>query len=102
MKQAEWTPLARNDLGEILYHIAVEDGRPETAEQLAAEIQKRCDEYSQAYVDGSVLGGARPEFGIGYRVFSHKRWVIVFRPLDDRGIEIMRVLDSSRDYGKLF
>jgi plasmid stabilization system protein ParE len=34
-------------------------------------------------------------------MFTHKRWVIIFRPAPD-GIEIMRVLDGSRDFPRLF
>ena len=34
------------------------------------------------------------------RTFLHKRYIIVYRPLDD-GIEVMRVLDGSRDFPTL-
>jgi len=36
-----------------------------------------------------------------FRVFTHKRWVVVFRPIDN-GIEVMRILDGSRDFSRIF
>jgi plasmid stabilization system protein ParE len=50
---------------------------------------------------GSVIGTHRPELGENYRVFSHKRWVIIFRA-SDRGIEVLRVVDGAQDYPTLF
>jgi plasmid stabilization system protein ParE len=48
-----------------------------------------------------VIGTARPDLGELHRIFTHKRWVIIFRPIAG-GIEVLRVLDGSRDYPRLF
>jgi plasmid stabilization system protein ParE len=47
------------------------------------------------------MGTARPDLGGDLRVFSHKRYVIVYRALAD-GIEVLRVVDGARDYPSLF
>ena len=47
------------------------------------------------------MGTARPDLGEDLRVFSHKRYVIVYRALAD-GIEVLRVVDGARDYPSLF
>jgi len=39
--------------------------------------------------------------GDDVRVTSWKRWVIVFRPAA-HGIDVLRVVDGSRDWTKLF
>ncbi|MEX2315742.1 MAG: hypothetical protein WD669_01230 [Pirellulales bacterium] len=39
--------------------------------------------------------------GESHRVFAHKRWVVVFRPIEG-GIEVLRVLDGSREFTRLF
>jgi plasmid stabilization system protein ParE len=50
---------------------------------------------------GSVLDNSRPDLGDSHRVLSHQFWVTIFRPIAG-GIEVLRVLDGSRDYPKLF
>ena len=48
-----------------------------------------------------ALRTAQPALGRGYRTFSHKRWVIIFRE-SNGAIEVMRVVDGAQDYGRLF
>lgn len=91
------TPAAEEDLCDIAYHIAVEDGRPITAEGNIDELIAKCDTFSQS----PLLGTAAPELGEDYRIFPFKRWIVIYRPIDD-GIEVMRIVDGSRDYPKLF
>jgi hypothetical protein len=43
------------------------------------------------------LGTAAPELGLGVRLFSHQRWVILFRYVDD-GLLVLRIADGSEDY----
>jgi plasmid stabilization system protein ParE len=101
MAAAVWTPVAEDDLERIYEWIAHRDGRRRTAKDAIRALRARCEEYAMAFASGSVIGTARPTFGKGYRVFTHQRWVVVFRPAVD-GIEVMRVVDGSRDYSRLF
>ncbi|MCE9555059.1 MAG: type II toxin-antitoxin system RelE/ParE family toxin [Planctomycetes bacterium] len=94
---ARWTPEAGQDLEDIVSYIALKEGRLSTAESVADEIHEKCETYSKF----PTLGTARPDLGPGYRVFTVKRWVIIFRPVDQQ-IEVMRVVDGARDYGRLF
>ena len=45
----------------------------------------------------SQLGTDSAELGDGVRLFSFKRWVIVFR-YTEHGIDVLRFADSSQDY----
>jgi toxin ParE1/3/4 len=82
---------------DIAYYIAVEDGRPLTAEKIVREIQEKCKLYDA----NPRLGTARPDLGPTYRAFRHKRWVIIYDPLED-GIVVEAVFDATRDYPRLF
>jgi len=63
------TLAAEADLEDIAYHIAVEDGRPLTADRIIDELIATCDTYAQ----NPLLGVATPELGADYRVFRYKR-----------------------------
>ncbi len=94
------TPAAEADLADIAYHIAVEDGRPLTADRNIDELIAKCETYAQ----NPLLGTAVPELGndyCDYRIFAFKRWIVFYRPIDD-GIDVMRIVDGSRDYPTLF
>ena len=101
MAKAKWTSPARDDLKEIGRYIGRHEQRPSVAAKILREIAAKCDEYAKVFAAGSVIGSDATELGEGCRVFSHKRWVIVFEPIDG-GIEVLRVLDGSRDYPRLF
>jgi plasmid stabilization system protein ParE len=60
------------------------------------EIRDKCDHYAR----NPLTGTRRDEFGEGCRVFSHRRWVILFRTLDE-DIEVLRIFDGSQDYENL-
>ncbi len=96
-----WSSLARKDVDDIYDYIGEHEGRPATADKVVKKLIAECESYAAAFAAGHVLGTARPNFGESHRVFSHQRWVIVFRPIDG-GIEVLRVVDGSRDYEKLF
>lgn len=91
------TPAAEDDLLEIAYYIAVEQGRPQTAERVIDGIISKCGEYAAS----PLIGEARPALGADYRVFHFKRWVVIYHPIAD-GIEVMRIVDGSRDYPRFF
>ena len=96
-RRARWTPQAEQDLEDIVSYIALKEGRPATAESIADEIHEKCETCSKF----PTLGTARHDLGAGYRVVGVKRWIIIFRPMDQH-IEVMRVVDGARDYGRLF
>ena len=97
MQRVIRTPTAQRDLDEIFDYIAVQSCRPATAEKIIREIGEKC----RLYASQPHIGTARPDLGEGLRVFAHKRYVIIYRPLED-GIEVLRVVDGARDYPSLF
>jgi plasmid stabilization system protein ParE len=101
MSYAPWTAPAEIDVEDIYGWIAIRDGRMQTAKKILREIRQTCDEYGAAFAAGSVLGTARTDLGESFRLFTYKRWVIVFRPTP-LGIEVLRVLDGSRDFSQIF
>jgi len=38
---------------------------------------------------------------VGVRSFTHQRWVILFRPLDDT-IQVLAVFDGKKEYTRFF
>jgi len=97
MPRALRTNAAEHDLDEIAWYLAVHENRPQIAYKNIDEIISKCD----LLASNPLLGTAKPEFGNNYRAFSHKRWVIIFRSIKE-GIEVMRIVDGSRDYPKIF
>ena len=97
MSHAVWTPFAESELEDIVYYIAVEDGRPAIAERIAHEIRDRAD-----YVAGlSSVWQKHPGLPFEWYYSTHKRWLIVFQK-HASGIEVLRVIDASRDFTRLF
>jgi plasmid stabilization system protein ParE len=45
----------------------------------------------------SQTGTACPEIGDPVRLFSYKRWVILF-PYESHGVDVLRFADGSQDY----
>jgi plasmid stabilization system protein ParE len=97
MRNADWSEVAREDLKEIGRYIGRTQYRPSIAAKVMREIRNHCDFLSQSH----DLGTARPDLGDDIRVTNWKRWVIVFRPATN-GIDVLRVVDGSRDWAKLF
>jgi toxin ParE1/3/4 len=97
MSKAVWSDVAREDLKDTGRYIGREQHRPAVAAKIMREIRNHCD-----YLAGSPdAGSARPDLGVDIRVTSWKRWVIIFRPAA-HGIDVLRVVDGSRDWAKLF
>ena len=90
------TPEADEDIREIAFRIGVEDGRPATAERIIDSLLDCCERLA-ALSAVSKLGTSLPQLSRGVRAFSHKRWVILFRYVDD-GIIVLRIADGSQDY----
>ena len=97
MPQAEWTPKAKQELEDIHDFIGVERRSQTAAEKLVRDIHKKADLYATQ----PEMGTARPDLGESFRVFRHKSYIIVYRPIAD-GIEVLRVVDGRRDYRHLF
>jgi plasmid stabilization system protein ParE len=96
MPTAYRTQLADEDLRSIAFQIGMESGRPLVADQIIDELVDRCEQVAKLS-SMSQLGTLVPELGRGVRLLSHRRWVIVFRYVDD-GVLILRVADGSQDY----
>jgi plasmid stabilization system protein ParE len=95
--KAGWSSIAERDLEEIVYYIAVVDGRPHVAEQIACEIREHCERYA----GHPLVGEEEPRLGGNCRRFTHKRWVIFYR-VEKAGIGVLRVVDGARDFDRLF
>jgi plasmid stabilization system protein ParE len=101
MTHARWTKLARQDLKAIGRYIGRQERRPSVAAKILREINAKCNEYAEAFARGSIIGSDGSELGEGCRYFTHKRWVVIFIPTSG-GIEVLRILDGSRDFPRLF
>ncbi len=97
MLGAQWTPAAKADLLDIGYYIGVEQHRPMTAEKIVRELYAKCAQYAE----NPLIGTEATHLGEQCRTFPYKRWVVIYRPLN-RGIQVLRIFDSARDYPSLF
>ncbi len=97
MARTVWTPLAQQELEDILFYIRVADGRPLTSRRIGEELCDALDRQATKPLTGSGHPAA-PEDWLYVRF---KRWLIFYVPLPD-GIEVMRVVDAVRDLPPLF
>lgn len=97
MAGALWTPLAVDDLAEIASYIAVKDARPLVSEKIVREIHEKAEQYAKH----PSLGIKRFDLAQGLYCFRHKRWLVFYEIVDGQ-LKVLRVLDGSRDYPKLF
>jgi len=96
MAVAYRTKSADDDVRKIAYQIGVVSGRPLTADRIVDELLDCCDRLAE--LSGVSQGGTpAPELGHGIRLFSHRRWVIIFRYINE-GVLILRIADGSQDY----
>ena len=91
------SPQAQADLDDIYDFIGRERHSPQAADHILGKV----DEKSQLYAGQPELGEARPDLGVGLRIFLVSRYVVAYFPIDD-GIEVVRVVDGARDFGSLF
>ena len=94
---AIWTPEAEADLEEIAYHIAVKELRPLVAEQVVRDIAAACSKYAA----NPAIGQRETRVGVDCHRFTFKRWVVLYKPVSD-GIAVLRIVDSARDFDRLF
>ena len=96
MPRARRTESAEADLQEIAFQIAVRDQRPATADRVIDELIEQCERLAQ-HSETSIQGTAASELGDNVRLFSYRRWVIVFR-YEAHGVDILRIGDGNQDY----
>jgi plasmid stabilization system protein ParE len=92
MPRALWTPQAAEELDDILFYVSVRDGRPQTGESIYFEIRQLADEHAAS----TAARHSHPLAPRGWYYFLYKRW-LVFYQLHGEGIEVMRVIDGTRD-----
>ncbi len=98
---ARWSPESLEDIDRIYEYIAYDSVRPNVAAAIYRAIIDECEATAKLIAGGHIIGTSRPDLGDGCRVVGYKRWVIVFRIVDD-SIDILRIFDGSRDYPDLF
>jgi plasmid stabilization system protein ParE len=86
------TPIAESELDDILFYISIRDGRPEIGEQNYYAIRDLAEEFGLSDAPRFRHPAGPPD----WFYFRHKRWLIFYR-LHTEGIEVMRVIDGSRD-----
>ncbi len=101
MASLQWTTAARQDVDDIFDYVGRRQRRPATADKVVQELDQACREYAEAFAQGHIIGTVQTILGDDYRTFTHKAWVVIFRPIA-AGIEVMRVVHGSRDYRRLF
>jgi len=101
MAKAEWTQAAAEDLDSIYLYIAREARRPRVAKNVDQAIREHCDKYATLTSSGNLLGTDCSDLRPGVRSFTHQRWVILFRPVNET-IRVLAVFDGSREYAELF
>ena len=89
------TPRARADLLEIWLYTA--NNSRSAADRLLARIEDILEMLAQH----PLIGRSREELAPDLRSFLVGNNIIYYRPLDN-GIEVIRVLHSSRDLGFIF
>jgi toxin ParE1/3/4 len=95
MSNCRLTPQAAEDLNGIHDMIAAE--RPAAAARMIAALERRCELLADFPEMGARLR-LRP---LGLRYFAVKRYLIVYRPVED-GIQVIRFLHGSRDLSRVF
>lgn len=86
---------ARSDLEEIWQYIA--ENNPQAANTIISQLKSKFE----LIADQPNIGRERQEIMLDLKSFPHKKFII-FYFLTDAGIEIFRVLHSSRDIDSEF
>ena len=97
MRRILWTPIAEEDLEEILLLIAVEGGRPETARRIGEELRAAIDRHFRES-QPAQRHAAMPD---SWRYLKHKRWLVAYEPTPEAAV-IHRVVDAVRDLPRQF
>ena len=98
MPEAIWSPESISDLEEVALYIAVQGGRPMTADRIVQEAHQ----LANLVATQPEMGAAYPELSSGIRAVSFKkRWVVIYHIVPG-GIEVVRFVDGARDFDQLF
>jgi toxin ParE1/3/4 len=96
MAQILFTPLATEDLKEIWLYLAENAGN-ESANKFLKAVKKKCENVA-AFPE---MGRVRHEYLVNLRSFPFGKYIIFYLPLSD-GIEVLRIVHSSRDIVQIF
>ena len=88
-------PEADADLIQIWLYIA--EDSPTAADRLL----DRINSISQIVAENPMMGQSQDDLAPGLRSFPMGNYLIFYQPIED-GIEIVRVLNASRDISSLF
>ena len=88
-------PRAGLDIEEIGLYIAQDS--PDAAMRIA----NRLYELFQVVAENPMMGQSQDDLALGLRSFPTGNYLIFYRPIEN-GIEVVRVLNASRDIGSLF
>ena len=88
---------ARADLRSIAEYIGQESGSREIAKRFLDTVNRRC----QAYAAQPQSAELRPELGQGIRCFAVRSYIVFYQNRGD-GINVLRVIHGSRDWGSLW
>ncbi len=89
------SPLAYDDLEQIFLYIA--ERNLDAARKLMTEMIRQFDLAAR----NSSIGSTKDEFMVGVRMFPYKKYNIYYFKTE-AGIEVFRVLHSSRDQYEVF
>lgn len=95
MNQVIYTPLAQSDLSEIFSFIAA-DSLEQAAKHLRL-INDKCHLLAKF----PQMGKARHELFVNLRSFPVKSHTVFYQQIES-GVEILRVLNNSRDISQIF
>lgn len=96
MPRAILLPSAISDLAELWIYIAQDN--PTSADTLVDRVRSICN---TTLAENPRIDRSREELAPALRSFPFQGYVIFYRPIAD-GVEIARILHSSRDIESLF
>ncbi len=94
MRRLLLSTAAENDL--IATHAFLADRDPAIADRFVDGVFRRCGQL----IDSPHLGRPRPDVRADVRSLLFERWVAFYRS-DPDAVLILRIVDSSRDLGRL-
>lgn len=97
MPGVQWSDRAHNSLRRIANYVAREAGRPLVADRLVDAIHAKAEAHGRQ----PGMGSLHKDLPESYRYFVHKRYVVIYETADD-GIRVLLVVDSARDWTRLF
>jgi toxin ParE1/3/4 len=90
------TAAARVDLLRIFNWVSAHNG-----EDRAAAVMRRLNVSFKRLASFPNIGPAAKNLGGSERRHSVRPWIVFYRPLNDGGVEILRIFDSRRDIAAL-